>query len=109
MSLTSVKEKSPLRVTMVFTDFDGDPLVPTTVEWRLDDKTNDAEVVAWTNIASPAANMTVTIPGSGNTIEDETHVKELQVFGVRVDVGLVGESHAEYPYDVLNLSGPTGP
>ncbi|KKN66754.1 hypothetical protein LCGC14_0468650 [marine sediment metagenome] len=109
MAMLIVNEKSPLRMTMVFTDFDGDPLIPTTVEWRLDDKTNDAEVVGWTVLPSPAATMVVVIPGDNNTIEDDANVKELQIFGVRVDEGLAGEAHTEFAYDVLNLSGPTGP
>ncbi len=109
MTMQTVNEKSPLRMTMVFTDFDGSPLTPNTVEWRLDDKTNDAEIVAWTVLASPNSTMTVVIPGDDNIIEDNAHVKELQVFGVRVDDGLAGESHSEFVYNVLNLSGPTGP
>ncbi len=109
MAMLLVNEKSPLRMTMVFTDFDGDPLVPTTVEWRLDDKTNDAQVVPWTVLASPADTMTVVIPADNNIIADEVNVKELQIFGVRVDDGLAGEAHTEYAYNVLNLSGPTGP
>ena len=109
MTMLTVNEKSPLRMTLIFTDFDGAPLIPTTVEWRLDDLTNDTEVVAWTNIPGPASTMTVVIPGANNIIGDETHVKEVQLFGVRADDGLIGEAHSEYSYNVANLSGPTGP
>ncbi len=96
-------------MTMVFRDFDEVLLVPTTVEWRLDDKTNGTEVVPWTSLPSPASTMTVTIPGSDNVIDNETHVVEVQLFGVRVDDGLAGEAHSEFEYAVANLSGPTGP
>ena len=105
----AVNEKSALYMTMTFKDENGDPLVPAKVEWRLDDLTNDTEVVGWTNIPSPASTMTFVIPGDNNTIEDETHVKEQQVFGIRVDEGGVGEAHEELVYSVLNLTGPIGP
>ena len=107
--MISVNEKSPLFMTMVFKDELGAALVPTTVEWRLDDKTNGTEVVAWTSIASPASTMTFTIPPDNNAIEDETNVSETQIFGIRVDDGLASEAHEEFEYSVLNLTGPTGP
>ncbi len=109
MTILTVNEKSPIRMTMVFTDFDGSPLIPNTVEWRLDDLTNGAEVVAWTALGGPASTMTVTVPGDNNIIDDETHVKEVHLFGVRVDDGLPGEGHSEFSYNVANLSGPTSP
>lgn len=106
--MITVNEKSPLFMTMKFEDENKLPLVPTTVEWRLDDKTNDVEVVPWTALPSPASTMNITIPGSDNLIANEKSVQELQVFGIRVDDGLPGEGHAEHAYNVLNLSGPTG-
>ncbi|KKN04065.1 hypothetical protein LCGC14_1101320 [marine sediment metagenome] len=96
-------------MTMVFTDEDGLPLVPTTVDWRLDDKTNGAEVVAWTSLVGPASTVVVTVPGSNNVIDNEEHVVEKHVFGVRVDDGLAGEAYAELTYNVANLSGPAAP
>ncbi len=108
---TTVKEKSPLFMTMVFKDELGVLLVPTTVEWRLDDKETEpaVEIVPWTAIPAPTSTMTLTIPGSDNFINDETKVKEARMFGIRVDDGLIGEAHDEFPYDVINVTGPTGP
>lgn len=107
--MLSVNEKSPLFMTIVFTDEVGDPLIPTTVEWRLDDKTKGVEVVPWTTLTSPASTMTMTIPASDNTIEDEANVTEKMAFGIRADDGLPGESHTEFQYNLINLTGPTGP
>ncbi len=107
--MQSVNEKSPLFMTLGFTDEVGDPLVPTKVEWRLDAKTVPAEIVDWTVLPSPASTMNLTIPGSDNVIVDETHISELMAFGVRVDESLIGEAHAEFPYRIINLTGPTGP
>lgn len=95
-------------MTIVFTDEDGDPLTPSTVDWRLDDKTKGVQVRDWTSLSSPAATMTMTIPGTDNTIDDETHVAEVMAFGIRVDATLPGEAHTEFQYNLINLTGPTG-
>lgn len=107
--MLSVNEKSPIEMKVVFTNAAGDPLVPTTVDWRIDDLTNGAQVRDWTNLPSPASTMTVVVPGSDNAIDENENVKEVQLFGIRVDTGLDGEGHAELEYNVLNLKGPTGP
>ncbi len=107
--MLSVNEKSPIEMTVVFTDAAGDPLTPSTVDWRLDDKTNGTEIVGWTVLGGISSTMTVVVEGSNNVIAKEKNVKELQIFGIRVDDGLAGEGHAEIAYNILNLSGPTGP
>jgi hypothetical protein len=107
--MLTVNEKSPVQMTMVFTDFDGSPLIPTTVEWRLDNRTEDTQIVDWTALGSPASTMTVTVPGSNNVIADDTHAREVMIFGVRLDSGLAGEAHSQHAYNVKNLKGPSGP
>ena len=109
--MRTVNEKSPMFMTLVFTDEAGDPLVPTTAEWRLDNKETDpvTEIVAWTTMPAPASTMTVTISGANNAINDETKVREERAFGVRVDDGLAGEAHSEFQYHIINLTGPSGP
>lgn len=106
--MLSVNEKSPVFMTLEFKDENGDPLIPTTVDWRLDDKTKGVEVVGWTSLPSPAATMTFTIPGSDNTIDDEVNVAEVMTVGIRVDNGLAGEGYSELQYTLINLTGPTG-
>jgi len=105
--MLTVNEKSPIFMTVNFTDENGAPLVPTSVDWRLDDMTNNTEIVPWTVFAGPASTMTLTILGSNNVIDNQVHVKELHVFGIRVDDGLPGEGYSELSYNVLNLIGPT--
>lgn len=108
---TSVNERSPIFITITFTDESGNPVTPTTVDWRLDDVTDNVttQIVDWTNLPSPASTMQVTVPGSNNNIVDEDHNTEQRVFGVRVDDGLQTEGYSQKQYNVLNLVGPTGP
>ena len=105
----TVNEKSPLFMTVSFKDEVGDPLVPTTVEWRLDDLETTQEVVGWTNLPGPTADMNVTIPASNHVIINDGSVREERVFGVRINVGLGAEAHQEFRYHVLNLFAPSGP
>ena len=105
--MKTVNEQSPLFVTVVFTDKDGDPLVPASVDWRVDDITNDAQVTDWASI-SPLATVEITIPGTSNIIDDDTNVREVQVITVRVDDGLAGEAHQKLNYKVMNLAGTSG-
>ena len=90
---------------MAFTDADGVPVVPTTVDYRLDDLTNDAEVVAWTPLAAPASSMNFTIPADDNVIGDDSHLSEVRQVVVRVDDGLASEGHEDKVYDLINLQG----
>ncbi len=110
MATQTVNEKSPLYMTMKFEDENGADIVPTTVEWRLDDMEEDppAEIVAWTSIPAPAATMNVTIPGSDNLISDTTKSREEQMFGIRIDDGMDTEGYQQFQYNVLNLVGPSG-
>ncbi len=106
--MLEVNEKSPVRMTIVFTDFDGSPQTPITVDRRLDDKTNNTELTAWTSVPAPASTMVFTVPGDDNVINDENRTSEVHVFGIRVDDGLIGEAYAELEYTVNNLIGPSG-
>ena len=104
----TVNEKSPLYMTVTFTDEVGDPLIPQTVDWRLDDHETGAEIVAWTPLGGVAATMNLTIPSTYNVIEDETSIREQRTFGIRANDGLAAEAHEEFHYHVLNLHGPSG-
>lgn len=104
----NVNEKSPITITIVFTDENGDPLTPQTVDWRLDGRTSGEEIQDWTVLSNPQSTMIYTVGGDKNVIIDEAHVKEIQIFGVRVDDGLAGEGYAEVIYNVVNLQGPMG-
>jgi len=104
----TVNEQSPLCMTLTFTDENGDPLIPTTVEWRLDDVELDIEVVAWTGLVSMAAIMNMTIPADNNVIEDESKVREARMYGIRINNTMASEAHAQFKYHVINLVGPSG-
>ena len=102
----TVNEKSPLRLTINCTDYDGSPLTPSTLEWRLDGE-DGTELVAWTNVPGPAAETNVIVGASDHGISDQEKVREQRVFGVRIDFGLATEAHDQYCYQVVNMVGAT--
>ncbi len=104
----TVNEKSPLYITVIFKNEDGDSLVPTTVDWRLDDRESDSEIVDWTSLGTPAASMSLVLEASNNLIVSESSTRERRALGIRVDDGLSTEAHQEFQYYVQNLLGPTG-
>lgn len=104
----TVNEQSPLCITLTFTDENGDPLIPSTVDWRLDDTELDAEVVGWTPLISMASTMTMTIAADNNVIVNESKTREARMYGVRINNTMQSEAHAEFKYHVLNLVGPSG-
>lgn len=99
-----INELSPAYMTANFMDENGDAVVPTTVDWRVDRK-DGTEVVAWTAVGTPAASTTILIPGSNHTILDSTNPKEEFIFTVRVDDGLSTEGYEDMSYSVRNLRG----
>ncbi len=101
-NVRTVNELSPLQMTMTFTDENGDPLTPSTAEWRLDDPTN-GQVVDWTTIAGATATTVITIEAQYNKIFDSTVVREARQFSVRINDGLPSEAHEEFKYHVINL------
>lgn len=104
MSIT-VNEQSPLFITLTFTDEVGGALIPTTVEWRLDNSTEGTEIVDWTALPGPAASMSMVIGDEHHVISDSSHVKEGRILGIRINNGIALEAHEQHKYHVLNMYG----
>lgn len=103
----TVNEKSPLRLTIACTDYDGNPLAPSTLEWRLDSGEDGTQLVDWTNVPGPTETTNVILGATDHAIVDQTKVREARIFGVRVDNGLATEAHEQYQYHVINMLGAT--
>lgn len=102
-----IREKSPLHATLAFTDEAGDAVVPTTAEWRIDDKASGDEVVDWTSIATVTNPVSIVVPASSNALLDQASVSEVRTLTIRIDVGLLSEAHQDIEYKIRNLLGVT--
>ena len=107
MAQIVVNEKSSLFLVFSFTDEEGAPVIPTTIDWRVDkvdDPHNPVQIQDWTAIGVPAATVSVQIAGNVNTISDQTKTFEHRAVTVRMDESLSTIAHQEKLYRIKNLS-----
>ena len=104
MSAITIRERSPVFLTVNFTDENNNPVTPLTVDWRLDDVSNGQEVLDWQS-ETPANPLTFTVPAANNTIIDDSRDSELKEVVVRVDNGAQTEAHETIRYTVENIAG----
>jgi len=101
-----VNENSTLFLTFTFTDEVGDPVVPTSIDWRvdnIDDPHNPVQILDWAVVGVPAASVGIQVPAAQNGITDQTNVLEKRVVTVRMNDGLSSEAHDSKNYLIKNL------
>lgn len=106
MSQIVINELSALFLTFTFTDEAGDPVVPTTIDWRVDivdDPHTPVEVLDWTVIGSPATSVDVQVGGGDNSITDSTKTYERRLVTVRMDSTLSTQAFQQKYYRIKNL------
>lgn len=102
---TTVREGSALFFTFAFTDENGDPVTPISIDWRIDDVDSGTEVVGWTAVGSPASSVNVQVNPASNAIIDQTKVVEKRILTVRMDNGQLTQAFETKHYRVQNLYG----
>lgn len=100
-----INEGSALFLTFSFTDENDNAIIPATIKWRVDDKSNSTEILAWAAVATPAASVNVSVPGLSNEISDETCTYEKREVTVMIDEGLDTQAVAGKEYKIKNLHG----
>ena len=103
--MQTIKEGSAAFLTFSFLDELGVPVIPGTIDWRLDDVSNAAEIIDWTPVVVPAASVTATIPGANNAIVNQARVFENRVVTVRINVGQPNQGLQKKNYRIENLHG----
>ena len=85
-------------------DSTGAATIPTTAEYRVDDCRSKKQMVGWTTL-TPAILMTITIPGTINTIiNSDRSTPEVKTVTVRIDTGLTTQHFASYTYRLQDLN-----
>lgn len=106
MAQTVVNELSSLFLTFTFEDEVGDDLVPSTIDWRIDN-VNDphapVEVTSWTAVVGMASSVAIQIPGSSNNISDQDLGYENRLVTVRMDSTLSTQAYQDKEYLIQNL------
>lgn len=78
-----VNEGSAFDLELTHLDKTKTKTIPTTLDYRIDDLTNDREVLDWTNISTPGSTNTITITGTQNTLAGRNQGVELRQITTR--------------------------
>ena len=70
-----------------FLDVDGNPYTPTSLEYRVDDLTNDITVVPWTAL-TPAQSVLIAITADQNVMSASSGIRERRQVLVKVGIPL---------------------
>ena len=102
-SYGTVNERSGgAKFTITPKDADGDPVVPTTARYRIDDVKSGTSVRE-SEALTPSSSMEIVLTKDDTVIVDEKEPYELRAITVTLDVGLDTERNEELYYRVRNL------
>jgi hypothetical protein len=105
--MLTISEQSRQKFAVSFKDEDYQPFVPTTVRYRLDDKTDDITTVIldWQAVATLGARIEILIPSSANAILNDQNTYETRVLTIQSDYGTDNQLSEDETYRIRNLQG----
>ena len=104
--VATVPEKTTAYLTVSFFDKAGAPAVPSSVTYRIDCVTTNAQILADTPL-TPAASIEITLTPAQNAILNQANAKESKRVTVKASYGASDGLNDEYVYVVKNLAGVT--
>lgn len=104
--MLTISEGSRQKFAISFKDEDYQPFLPTSVRYRLDDKTDDITTVIldWQTV-TPDYRVEITIPSSANAILNDANSYETRVLTIQSDYGTDNQLSEDETYRVRNLKG----
>lgn len=99
--MSNFNEGTNLLVTARFAD-NGVPVVPTTVHYKLRNKTEDVTIIDWTSV-TPAAEVQINIPAQSVKLEDSEREREVQELTVVADKDLATQVPGTVRWNVINI------
>lgn len=105
--MLTISEQSRQKFAVSFKDEDYQPFVPTTIRYRLDDKTDDITTVIldWQTVDTPDSRVEILIPSSANAILNDLNEYETRVLTIQSDYGTDNQLSEDEVYRVRNLGG----
>lgn len=102
---TSVNELSACYVTATYFDQNGAPYIPSTVLWKLDDITNNVNIVAWTSIGTPTASDVIAISSPQNALGNVANKVEKRQVELMITAPGGAIRYDYITYDLINIYG----
>lgn len=97
-----VNERTTKYLELAFTDKNGDPVVPSTLNYRIDCLTSGEAVVDDTSVAT-AASVEIEITAAQNAMRNQGNATETRRITLKATYGGGGELNQQIDYQVVNL------
>lgn len=76
---------------------------PTTMKYRIDDRTNNREVLDWTTVSTPGITNTITITDTQNALFSRHNKKELRQVTVKTTDASGNDGLEDFFYEVIRI------
>lgn len=96
-------EKQSTKVTVVLTDFDGNPAAPTSMTWRVDDLETGDEIKGDTAIATPTDTEELLLGVAEMSMNNPARAIEGRVVSIKAVYGPNDELLKSWVVEVVNL------
>jgi len=105
--MLTIAEQSRQKFAISFKDEDYEPFIPTSIRYRLDDKTDDITTVIldWQIVATLDSRIEILIPSSANAILNDRNSYETRVLTIQSDYGTDNQLSEDETYRIRNLQG----
>jgi len=98
-----VNEGSFHKITVSFTDEEGNAVTPDLGSYRIDDLSSGTEIIPATDFTPAGSSYDIEIPGENNSILNPVHDVETRIVSVIFSYGGSKEGTAEYRYWIQGL------
>ena len=102
---TVVNELSSCYAQATYFDQNGVSYVPQSVQWRLDDITNNVAITGWTPVATPTASDQIAISAASNAMTNANNKLEKRQVTVQATAPGGATRYDYITYDLINLYG----
>lgn len=76
---------------------------PTTMKYRIDDRTNNREVLDWTAVSTPATTNTITITDTQNALHNRQNQTELRQVTVKTTDAGGNDGLEDFFYEIVRI------
>lgn len=102
---TLVEELSTCFVTAKYFDQNGNPYTPINVNYKVDDLTNEINIIPWTPVVTPGLSNVITIPAANNAMTNSVNKIEKRQVTVQAIAPGGAQKYDPIVYDLLNIYG----
>lgn len=96
-------EASTVLIPLTHLDEDNATFTPSTLKYRIDDLTNNRQVLDWTTVSTPSTTNTLTITSTQNALYNRSKPRELRQLTVYAQDSSGNESNDVFHYTLIRI------